>query len=289
MKKNNLAAELEAAGIEKRFAIDIGSVLAGARPKGLMHLPIEKVAPLEKLLCDLEMKKLAGRKLFRSFDPSSREGVLSESRSHGTVAWYEIWFCRNDAQEPVSADELFRQTGEHLGYPKCCQSAMQTDNCLAALYHQYIHNDRNRFWELNRLAALFHPTILMPDFFPCSLACKNALNFVEKIQSAANVFLDPRELVAAQEAMKAPITIIGDSIVSWQSWTVSKGRMEVLASSARKENLADIANTLVPSEPSKAVLLSFGHLTETGVSSEIRQLVVLDKAGGANSFPLTVN
>ena len=288
MKDGHLAAQLVKAGIEKRFAIDIGSVVAGVRPVGLLHCEYEKVQRVESILHEFQLRMLAGRKLFRSRDGDSRESVLSTAPSDNSDEWYEIWYGK-ELPHNVCAEQLFSETGLFLGYPECCRNAMRGDGCLAALYRRYIQQDRQRNWRINRLAALFHPTILMPDFFPCSLACSEAVSFASAIQSASRGFLSQEDLTAATEAMKAPLTVIGGTIVFWPTWLISDGRLEVRVSSSVKEDLRNVANTLSDANGTYAILLSFEHFDDSGSYKPPSELRILGNNGDFTDLPLAVD
>jgi hypothetical protein len=264
MREGHLAAQLVRAGIEKRFAIDIGSVVAGIRSMGLLHCELEKVKAVEQILNDYQLKKLAGRKLFRLHDEASRESVLSTTKVEKSDDWFEIWYGNQTLKSP-SPEELFSETGRFLGYPECCQQAMRGEGCLAALYRRYFHEDRHRNWRLNRLAALFHPTILMPDFFPCSLSCTEATRFVTPIQTVSPEFLGQEDMIAATVAMKAPLTVIGEEIFSWRTWSIADGCLEVLAADSLKETIRKVAHSLSGTDGSYALLLDFEHFYGSGL------------------------
>lgn len=288
MKDGHLAAQLVKAGIEKRFAIDIGSVVAGVRPVGLLHCEYEKVQGVESILHEFQLRMLAGRKLFRSQDGDSRESVLSTAPSNNSDEWYEIWYGKK-LPHNVCPEQLFSETGLFLGYPECCRNAMRGDGCLAALYRRYIQEDRQRNWRINRLAALFHPTILMPDFFPCSLSCSEAVSFASAIQSASSGFLSQKDIILATQAMKAPLTVIGDTIVSWPRWSISGGRLEVCVGNSLREDLRNVANSLSGINGDQAILLSFDHLVGAGSCKQLCELRIQGNNGELTDLPLRVD
>lgn len=288
MRDGYLAAQLARAGIERRFAIDIGSVVAGVRPMGLLHCEYEKVQGVESVLHEFQLTKLAGRRLFRSQDRLSRESVLSVTPNSNSDDWYEIWYGQKLPQG-VSPEQLFSETGLFLGYPQCCRDAMNSDGCLATLYRRYLQEDRKRNWRINRLAALFHPTILMPDFFPCSLSCREAVSFASAIQSASGGFLGQEDVSSATQAMKAPLTVIGDAIFSWPAWSISDGRLEVRADSSLKESLKNVANALSGTDGNYAILLSFEHLDGAASCKQLSELRILRTNGEVTDLPLEVD
>jgi hypothetical protein len=100
----------------------------------------------------------------------------------------------------------------------------------------------------------------MPDFFPCSMSCESARNYVIPFHDVAvSVFTDDY-LLSAKNAMRAPITIIGNKVVQWSDWKCDKERLWVTASGARKDPIDRISSYLSISEPSTALLVGFNHL-----------------------------
>lgn len=260
----DLRNQLLVLGLDTRFALDIGSVVSGIRPRGLMHVPSHQVAGTERLLGSLGLKLIASRPLFGRKDPSSREGVLTDQTTgNNAAAWAEIWFASRQSAA-IDASELFENPGRHLGYPDCCCLAMQKEDPLASLYFAYLQSGATRHWKLNRLAALFHPTILMPDFFPCSLACRAALEFVEPFTDLADGILPEHEVQEAKAAMRAPITLISEEIIHWPAWRLESGSLYLQSSRAKKEHISAVSTKLEALEPGQCALVMFDHLLQEG-------------------------
>lgn len=256
----NLPDRLNSIGIERRFAVDIGSVISGIRPRGLMHIPVLQKHSLEQLLTQFGLIIEAQRALYRQSDSTSREGILLESCCGDSVTeWWEIWYSHPTAAR-VNAEKLFLNTGEFLGYPRCCRSSMLHDNALDKLYYQYIFKDNKRFWELNRLATLFHHTILMPDFFPCSLSCEAGRAFVYPFQKISYEIFQQAEVDLAIASMKSALTVVETSLISWNKWKVRSDGVHVAIDDAKKESLQKVSS-LCHSQSSKTPsILSFTHL-----------------------------
>jgi hypothetical protein len=279
----DLAAQLESLGIERRFALDIGSTIAGVRPRGLLHVSAHQHHGLELLLNSSGLRIDGYRELYRRHDSTSREGVLNEHSLDDPAAekWCEIWYANQDAI-PIDQAILFSDPGKFLGYPECCRSAMNGEDALARLYRRYLFEDSDRHWQLNRLAALFHDTLLMPDFFPCSLSCLLARQYVCSFQSVAATVFSPNEMKRTRAVMRAPITIVAGEAIQWRDWKYENGRLRVKIASARKENLARVASYLPKSDPSTVLLVGFKHHMKP------RSLCIDMPLGETMNFPLTL-
>lgn len=283
----NLAAQLQSLGIERRFALDIGSVIAGVRPRGLIHASTGQQHKLEGLLDSFGLRIEAFRELYRRHDARSREGILTEHALNDPTAekWCEIWYANSDATH-INQVDLFGNPGKFLGYPDCCRRVMSDEGALARLYRRYLFEDSDRYWELNRLAALFHDAFLMPDFFPCSLSCVRAAEFARGIQSIAKSFLSPNDVKQAISVMQAPMTILGDFLYSWPVWSFSRSQLNVSAGSARKERLSNIAVSLSGGRPEQAVLIGFQHLRLHADHNKLTELVILDEHRHEHVVPI---
>lgn len=257
-----LAKQLEDLGIERRFALDIGSVIAGVRPRGLLHVSGGQQHGLERLLSSSGLRVEASRKLYRGHDSTSREGILNERCFEPTdEIWCEVWYS-NPESAPIGYAELFGNPGKFLGYPECCRRSLEGKDALARLYQRYLFEDSDRYWELNRLAALFHNAILMPDFFPCSMTCASARSYIIPFHELAFDLLSKREIEEAKNAMRAPVTIIAGEIIQWLDWECDNERLRVKASSAQKESISRVSSNLQSGDSSTALLVWFKHILD---------------------------
>jgi hypothetical protein len=273
-----IADRLELLGIERRFALDVSSVKIGIRPRGLLHVPRSASYPLECLLGDLGLRVEASRILFRSADPLTRESLLTEESQGNLPEWSEVWFARRDAPQ-VSQETLFEDVGRFLGYPACCRAAMTTRDSLAGVYRRYLMERSNRQWQLNRLSTLFSSFVLMPDFFPCSLSCSAALNFVEPFLQAAKATFKAEEVSAATRFMKGILTIIEDQIICWPDWWTSDGSLHVDLSSAKKERVGKVCRGIEDNELSQPGLLVFEHLAGIDLGADECDVTIHDSGG----------
>ena len=266
----DLPDKLKSIGVERRFALDIGSVIAGIRPRGLLHIPAEKKNGLEQILMQFGLNIEAHRTLYRQNDSTSREGILLDSCDEDSATvWCEIWYS-NPTATRVNSEKLFLNTGEFLGYPTCCRASMETENALDKLFYKYIFKDKNRFWELNRLATIFHHTILMPDFFPCSLSCDAGRDFVRPFQKMSYDIFQQEEVDLAIESMKSALIIIENSIVCWSKWNAKSDGIHVAIADAKKESLNNVSSLCPNNSLKPPAILGFTHFDCINHCDEIK-------------------
>jgi len=175
----------------------------------------------------------------------------------GTDLWVELWYERADQPLP-SGDFFLRDTGIALGYPTCCVEAMRDKSSLGLHYRSYIFaSDPGRYWQLNRLSALFSKFILMPDFFPCHLACSRAHNFVEPFVSLAADVWGPDTQAEMVCRAQRPIFLWKDWILTFGQFSVVDQRIRVEKNSGMKVPLSTIG---IDRHFTYPALLSFEHL-----------------------------
>jgi len=272
-------------GMDERFAIDIGSVRAGHRTLGLLHVEAAAAAQVRDGLRILGLAVVATRFLTRENDPSSRESLLklpSEVKHDGAFApheWAEIWFGREGIAVP-GADALFGDPGRFLGYPSCCVSAFGRIAGLSAHYRRYLFDARPRHWELNRLTALFGRSLLMPDFFPCELSCDAALRFCRSLLGVAEEVLGPACLSDWMCVAQQPIVVIGGSVCTFSRWRLTGDSLQVSAGSGAKVPLDAVSAGLLGHMPDRPWLVPFNHLAEPTTGSLPTKLALQH---GANS------
>ncbi len=271
----NLAPALEAMGLDKRNALDVGSVATGIRPRGLLHVK----AVIRDSLCRLlEQHGLViefERELFRRDDRNTREGLLGEHEIEGAISelWFEIWFKMRDAPN-VSKEELAENPGLHLGYPSCCVSSMMGKSSIDSHYASYISgSNRDRQWRINRLAVLFSKYVLIPDFFPCSLSCRNAADYARPFEGLARIAWCENDYKAAVSAAQQPILLWGEFLVSFSKYSIVDGMLTVDVESARKVELATIG---IKGKNPAPFLLRFEHLAKALPSDRITLSAVKD-------------
>lgn len=225
-----LASDLREIGVEERFALDIASVVVGIRPRGLLHISRNLRTGIVELFHRYGLGVGYERELDRTPDEQTREAILTDRTMHQDRAelWLELWYQRTDQPLP-SADFFLRDTGIRLSYPVCCVEAMRDKSSLASHYRSYIFaSDSGRHWQLNRLSALFSKFIMMPDFFPCHLACSHANNFVEPFVSLAADIWGPDTQAEMVRRAQQPIFL-------WKDWVLTFGQFSVVDQCVRVE------------------------------------------------------
>ena len=278
----SLPARLVAIGIDRRFALDIASVVSGTRPRALLHLPDAAKSELNRILGGLGLFKIATRTLYRRGDTSSRESVLFESSPNdgGTCEnWVEVWFQRVGTEVPP-ASWLIGNPGEALSYPTCCVDAFTRRRSLSDSYFRYLTDPVPGAWEVNRLATIFSDGLLMPDFFPCSLACDSAKKFAIGFDGVAKSVFSGALISEWRRMQRAVYTIICADLVCWPNWSVNAGRLRLDADHALKVPLAEVAQGLPPTGGEVARLVPFAHIDFEGDGPQ-RDLILVRLSRGA--------
>ena len=264
----DLAPALEAMGLDKRNALDVGSVVTGIRPRGLLHVKADIRGSLRNLLEQYGLVIEFERELFRRDDQNTREGLLGEYEFTGTSSerWLEIWFKMPMALE-IPGDALVANPGLHLGYPSCCVSSMIGKSSIASHYASYVSaSNCDRLWHINRLAVLFSKYVLIPDFFPCSLSCCNAADFARPFGELARIAWNESDYNDAIVVAQQPILLWRNFLVSFREYSISDGTLSVDVESARKVELSTIGIGRDYADP---ILLRFHHLAETLLGDRI--------------------
>lgn len=257
-----LKDDINRQGLDSRYALDIASVKKGIRPRGLLHVHALQAPGIHSVLTAYGLKVIAERHLDGSRDPHSREGILSDLKPDTPAErlWHEIWFS---AQETAQTDpaELFRAPGVYLSYPSCCVDAMLATRTLSSFYDVYINDPRHRAWEINRLTTVFTDGLLIPDFFPCSLACREARDFARPFIELA------REILGAQRAAdwiaraKQPYFVYQDSLFTALDYACDNNHLVVNMESMSRIRLKDIGKTITR-QKDQFVLVPFAHFYE---------------------------
>jgi hypothetical protein len=275
-----LTQALDSLGIHRRFAVDVLSVAQGVRRIGLLHAPLPSEPTLRRVLIGAGLIVFAQRELVRQDDPDSREGVLRDPFAGEPANFIELWYARSgEAALPASAT-LFANPGEQLGYPPCCVAAWERLKSQRDLYQRYIFETTSGYWEVNRLAALFQPGLLIPDFFPCSLSCESARAFATPIVNLARDALDPAWLSDTIAWMQAPLLECRGVLYAFPTWDLIGQDLELSTADGARLSLAAVGR-FDDAVHSGCRLISFRHLegaervTLVGPSG-IRSSIVLD-------------
>ena len=254
--------DIKLQGLEPHFALDISSVKKGLRPRGLLHVHTLQAPGIHKLLTTYGLRVIAERHLEGSLDPQSREGILTDLKPNTPAErlWHEIWFS---AQETAQIDpaELFRAPGLHLSYPSCCVEAMLAARTLSSFYEVYINDPRLRNWEINRLTTVFTDGLLIPDFFPCSLACHEARDFARPFIDLAREVLGAQRAAEWTERAKQPYFVFDNSLYTAFDYSCEDNHLFANMESMSKALLKDIGKTISRQDDHFA-LIPFAHFYE---------------------------
>lgn len=250
---------VQRAGLGARFALDVASVSRGIRRFGLLHVESGREQATRACLDELGLVVVASRALHRFMDPRSREHILVESRMSSGDTCHELWFATSAASAPTPAD-LFSDPGLHLGYPACCTRFMMESPSLAYHYRRYLFDTAPRHWEINRLTTLFSAGLLMPDFFPCSLACSEARRFATPFIQLAKETLQDGEAVRWIGQAQQPLLMYQGSLFSFSDWRLDGDTLHLQAGSARSVRVKDIATMDATLKMTEPLLLDFHHL-----------------------------
>jgi hypothetical protein len=269
---------IQRAGLGARFALDVASVCCGMRKYGLLHVESCQEKATRAFLAELGLVVVASRALNRFVDPRSRESILVESHNSIGNTCHELWFATSAASAPAPAD-LFSDPGLHLGYPACCTRFMMESPSLACHYNRYLFDAAPRYWEINRLTTVFSSGLLMPDFFPCSLACSEARRFAAPfIELAQEVFEDGQAARWVRQAQQ-PLLMYQGSLYCFSNWRLEGDTLCLEPDSAISVRVKDIATLDETPKMREPRLLEFHHL-RSSPSAAMPATVRIESADG---------
>jgi|688.fasta_scaffold230545_3 hypothetical protein len=220
MKYLKLKQSLSDCGINPRFSIDVASVAERVRDFGLLHIEINQKENTIEILKNSNCKIIKSRDLKFTKDSESREGMMYDIREGEKPTHSEVWYCSVNKEVEPNFDP-FLNPGKYLGYPSCCVEKYETTRGMGLFYSDYLFDNENtRYNEINRLCTLFNPNLLMPDFFPCSLSCKNARDFSIKIQSIINQIYSTDEIQETNKYSYAALIIFSEKLYCFTSFRI---------------------------------------------------------------------
>lgn len=225
-------------GLEPKIAVDISSIIVDLRPKALIHLPAALQNKLERYLNHIGLKIINSRLLYKKKDKNSRESFLYSEKMDGVEEWVEIWISKSIG---ISEYE-FDNPGKYLSYPECCIKFYEKSRSMSEHYKNYLLSKIPRFWQLNRMITIFSNLILMPDFFPCSLSCRNALKFVEPYIELSKYILEDSLYHKTIDLMKCPIVIWQDNLILFEERRIENNKLTVHTKFAKSVKIKDILN-----------------------------------------------
>lgn len=250
--------------LETRAVLDIASVIEGLRPLCLLHVPKEKEQIVEHGIASIALKIHHKRPLFRYRDPFSRENTLrtnSIQKRNDGQEWVEIWVGLEEI-DLINPTDLEGSTGRALTYPECCCANYEGQQSLAGYYQEYMFSLDSRFWQINRLATIFCGAMFLPDYFPCSLSCKNSKYFADKFINLSYRYLDKTTTEIWIRNLMAPLTIWDDRLIWWPIWKINEELLIVDQLTAKSKKLSDIASIKKTKDINftKPWLVPFDHL-----------------------------
>lgn len=248
--------------LEKRFLIDILSVAEGIRHYGLLHIPKILESGVIDFLNSLELKAIDKRYLYQEEDKDSRDSILRDTNDISQSNFVEIWFSKISTAEKPNSQELYSKTGKYLGYPTCCIHAWEKSNEQKKFYQQYLYEDINRYWQINRLASIFQDKLLIPDFFPCSLHCTHALKFADLNFSIAEKYFDDEWIEDAKKSLQAILLFYNSELFFFKDWVVINHELNLDLTSCKKVPTNTIANFIKSQmeQPKYIYILKYDHI-----------------------------
>jgi hypothetical protein len=261
----NLLQLVNYCDLGKRAILDIASVIEGERPLCLLHIPKYNEKKVKEGIASIFLEIKHERSLLKYRDKFSRESIL---RSKTTVAkddeeeWVELWISKPGIISN-NLPNLEQSTGKALSYPGCCCIKYEGQISLANHYQEYMFSLNSRSWKINRLATIFSEAMFLPDYFPCSLSCKNSIKIAERFIRLSSIYFDQKTINSWIHDLMAPLTVWDDQLIWWKSWKVINETLIVDLSSARSKKLVDIASITKPVliNFSSPWLIPFEHLS----------------------------
>lgn len=281
----DLPERLVAMGIDRRFAVDLASVIVGARRCALMHVPAGIVDAIRELACEYSLFSIAAKRLRRIPDSRSREGLLfdleSQSASSGEE-WAELWF----GLTPSGLAESKRQfDAKDLGYPECCIDDYSSCSSLSGHYQKYLRCSERGHWEINRLSAVCCDGFIMPDFFPCSLACEAAVDYSRRFFEVATQTIDPLTIARWRSVMRGVYAVAEGSLICWPNWHVTDRVLHLENAGAMSASLTAVAHGIEETMPREVVILPMHHFLESHEIGAPLEVHVHSVHGGIVKLP----
>lgn len=241
MKHLKLKQSLSDCGINPRFSIDIASVAERVRDYGLLHIEINQKEKTFEILQNSDCKIIKSRDLKFTKDSESREGMMYDIKDGEKATHSEVWYCSVNREIEPNFDP-FLNPGKFLGYPSCCVEKYETTRGMGFFYKDYLFEDTKiKYNEINRLCTLFNSNLLMPDFFPCTLSCKSALEFSLKIQSIINEIYSIDQIQETNKYCYAALIILSEKLYCFPSFRIQDDSLFLIVDEhTQYVNLLDI-------------------------------------------------
>lgn len=255
-------------GLNLKDILDLYSVKFKIRKACLIHIKKSKYSSLIKIINQLKLNVVAERTLYLYKDIKTHENLLYSKKfikdtvgagigkkkyknefNHDDIKYSKLKFKKNYlgrtieiwvSQSKKLSEKYFKNSGKYLSYPKCCIKFYEGKNSLSLHYNKYLNN-KTFYWQLNRLTSLFNLPFLMPDFFPCSLNCKSALNLSNKYLNISKKIFKKRIYENVINNQKSPFLIYNNKIIHFSKWFLNtQNELFLYKSGAKILNLKNI-------------------------------------------------
>ncbi len=257
-------------GLNLKDILDLHSVKYKIRKACLIHIKKSRYSDLIKIIKQLNLNIVAERILYLYKDTKTHENLLYSKKfvkntvgagigkkknkneyNHDDIKYsefkfkknylgktIEIWISKNEKKSV----KYFKDSGKYLSYPKCCIKFYEGKNSLSSHYNKYLKS-KTYYWELNRLISLFNLPFLMPDFFPCSLNCKNALRLSKNYLKISKKIFPKKVYDNVVNNQKSPLLIYNNKIIHFGKWTLNnENELFLYTNKAKILNLRNIFN-----------------------------------------------
>ena len=249
MYPDEISQFLVSAGLSRRHYAEILTVRGQLRPYGLLHIPRHCSKAAEDLLANCNCKVQSKRYLLRRNDPTSYDGILADS-SPDQANFIEFIFSNSQLSSGLPDKDI----GALLSYPDCCRKEWMSHQSQGVLYNTYLCDERPLAWELNRLALLFEPDVVVPDFFPCSLHCEKAANYSRAMLELARTHLPASWMLKSEEWLKAIPLIHEQHLLCFPRWKIREDECHLSVGEASRMPIRNItahfkggkANRMIP-------------------------------------------
>jgi len=231
-------------GLNLNDIMDVNSVKYGIRNYNLLHIKKKHETKLSKIIRSLSLNIVDKRKLYLYKDKKTHEHLLfskekKNEKYHSIIS--EVWISK----KKKIPNSNHKQSGNFLGYPKCCVKYYIGKNTLNNHYQRYL-NQKNLNWKLNRLVSIFNLPFFMPDYFPCSLNCKKAINLSNKYLRLAKKIFPKSIFLKIINHQKSPLLIFNGKIFHFNKWKFEKKNKIILyLKDCKVRNLSKIINKKV--------------------------------------------
>lgn len=229
--------------LDEKNILDLFSIKHNIRQFCLVHIEEKYLINLESLIKNLDLELKFNRKLYLYKDDMSHETILFSKKKTNYDQCdirIECWIGNNCKFDDTLKNKIIENPGYYLGYPNCCIAKYEGVNSLNDHYYQYLFLDKSIYWQNNRLPSIFSKNFFFPDFFPCSLNCKNAKDFNSKFITLSKLIFSQETIEDQINIMKSPIFIKGESIFFPISYNENNNKILLKQKDLLSKKLSDV-------------------------------------------------